>query len=258
MTWWMLVVLNAVPFPPGLACLQRHYPVTAVTLPNGGFAARTADGVVMPWNGAAPGATLEEVLNAPGLSDLYVPTYQTGPIMPVETVDHDPGRVRVAALLDAAYGARVGPKDLVDVVLGGHRYQVHAKVAPALRRVAQRVDVLVAQDPSLRVFLEGPGGGFNPRVIAGTTRRSAHSWGVAVDLSTAQSHYWRWVVNGGQRRWNNRFPQVLVDAFESQGFIWGGRWYHFDTMHFEYRPELLDPACQAPVQLLQVRKDGGG
>ncbi|WP_265937085.1 M15 family metallopeptidase [Aliarcobacter butzleri] len=27
--------------------------------------------------------------------------------------------------------------------------------------------------------------------------------------------------------------------FEKYGFIWGGRWYHFDTMHFEYRPELL-------------------
>ena len=66
------------------------------------------------------------------------------------------------------------------------------------------------------------------------------------------------IVDGGQRRWTNRFPQVLVDTFESQGFIWGGRWYHFDTMHFEYRPELLDPACQAPVLPLQVRKDGGG
>ncbi|MDD5211432.1 MAG: M15 family metallopeptidase, partial [Sulfuricurvum sp.] len=27
------------------------------------------------------------------------------------------------------------------------------------------------------------------------------------------------------------------------GFIWGGRWYHYDTMHFEYRPELLAPSC---------------
>jgi len=22
-------------------------------------------------------------------------------------------------------------------------------------------------------------------------------------------------------------------------FIWRGRWYHYDTMHFEYRPELF-------------------
>ena len=30
-----------------------------------------------------------------------------------------------------------------------------------------------------------------------------------------------------------------VDAFEAEGFIWGGRWYHFDSLHFEYRPELI-------------------
>jgi len=21
--------------------------------------------------------------------------------------------------------------------------------------------------------------------------------------------------------------------------VWGGKWYHYDTMHFEYRPEIL-------------------
>ncbi|MGC1959145.1 MAG: M15 family metallopeptidase, partial [Pseudolabrys sp.] len=37
----------------------------------------------------------------------------------------------------------------------------------------------------------------------------------------------------------NRIPIEIVRIFEKQGFIWGGYWYHFDTMHFEYRPELL-------------------
>lgn len=31
-------------------------------------------------------------------------------------------------------------------------------------------------------------------------------------------------------------------AREKHGFIWGGCWYHYDTMHFEYRPELLEIA----------------
>jgi hypothetical protein len=34
-------------------------------------------------------------------------------------------------------------------------------------------------------------------------------------------------------------PEEIVAIFEKHGFIWGGKWYHFDTMHFEYRPELL-------------------
>jgi hypothetical protein len=29
-----------------------------------------------------------------------------------------------------------------------------------------------------------------------------------------------------------------VAVFEREGFIWGGKWYHFDPIHFEYRPEL--------------------
>jgi type I restriction enzyme R subunit len=24
-----------------------------------------------------------------------------------------------------------------------------------------------------------------------------------------------------------------VQIFEKRGFIWGGKWYHYDTMHFE-------------------------
>ena len=32
-------------------------------------------------------------------------------------------------------------------------------------------------------------------------------------------------------------PAEIVEIFEKHGFIWGGRWFHYDTMHFEYRPE---------------------
>ncbi len=43
-------------------------------------------------------------------------------------------------------------------------------------------------------------------------------------------------------RYRNRMPLEIVEIFERHGFIWGGRWYHYDTMHFEYRPELLPGA----------------
>jgi len=39
--------------------------------------------------------------------------------------------------------------------------------------------------------------------------------------------------------YKNKIPQGIIDIFEKHGFIWGGKWYHYDTMHFEYRPELL-------------------
>jgi hypothetical protein len=33
--------------------------------------------------------------------------------------------------------------------------------------------------------------------------------------------------------------QAALETFERRGFIWGGKWWHFDTMHFEYRPEII-------------------
>ena len=44
---------------------------------------------------------------------------------------------------------------------------------------------------------------------------------------------------GAEPVWKNQMPAAIIRVFEKHGFIWGGYWYHFDTMHFEYRPELL-------------------
>ena len=43
----------------------------------------------------------------------------------------------------------------------------------------------------------------------------------------------------GPYRLRNRIPMEIVEVFEKHGFIWGGKWYHYDTMHFEYRPEII-------------------
>jgi hypothetical protein len=63
--------------------------------------------------------------------------------------------------------------------------------------------------------------------------------------------YWRWAMSQEQewyslpyeRRW--MVPRPIVQAFEKEGFIWGGKWFYFDTIHFEYRPEILILARQA-------------
>jgi hypothetical protein len=34
-------------------------------------------------------------------------------------------------------------------------------------------------------------------------------------------------------------PEAVIKAFETFGFVWGGKWLFYDTMHFEYRPEIL-------------------
>jgi hypothetical protein len=170
---------------------------------------------------------------------MFSPPYRTGAIRPVTDSNEDPGRVRVEALFDATYGETPAKVEasLVPVRLGPNWLRVHRKIADPLRKVAARLDVNAA-------VLRKSGGTFVWRTIAGTSLRSTHSWGIAIDLDPSMAEYWR---NDSLEspRWTNRVPQAVVDAFEAEGFIWGGRWYHYDTMHFEYRPELLSERCRS-------------
>jgi D-alanyl-D-alanine carboxypeptidase len=95
--------------------------------------------------------------------------------------------------------------------------------------------------PPMLKYLAPSAGTYNCRPIAGTDRMSMHAYGASIDLNTKFANYWRWSKPGkdGKYAWTNQLPQEIVEVFERHGFIWGGRWYHYDTMHFEYRPELL-------------------
>jgi hypothetical protein len=230
--------------PAPLGCLARHYGIAPLQQ-GGRWLARLPDGALVPYDDGR-NKSFAERLAAPDLEDIFSIPYATGPARPVEREDHDPGRVRVEALLAAVYGAPPRPRDLVTMSLLAARVRVHRLVAPALARVARRLERAAGEDPAIAPFLHQPGGGFVWRTIAGTDRRSGHAYGIAVDLDPRRCEYWRWRRGAGAPRWRNRVPQALVDAFEAEGFIWGGRWYHYDTMHFEYRPELLDPACAPP------------
>ncbi|MBN2576670.1 MAG: M15 family metallopeptidase [Deltaproteobacteria bacterium] len=174
---------------------------------------------------------------------MFAIPYRTGAIRPVETENQDPGRVRVEAIFAATYGPRPASRQIRLRFLG-IPVRVHRKIAPALERVAARLARARQRDASLAPFLRRLSGGFAARKIAGTERTSAHAYGIAIDLHTSVSDYWRWDKD---KKWRNRIPQAIVDAFEAEGFIWGGRWYHYDTMHFEYRPELFGPPCREPT-----------
>jgi hypothetical protein len=211
----------------------------------GGFALRLPDGSDVAWDDGRP-KSYDDKLAAPDLEDTLSIPYATGPIQPVTTVDLDPGRIRSDALLKATFGASAPAVQakLVPVSFVGQTVQFHERAAAALGRVSKRLEQAVAQTPSLGDYVKGTlGGTFVWRVIANTSRLSAHAFGIAIDIVVAKSNYWEWEKQNGQIVWTNRIPQAVVDAFEAEGFAWGGRWYHYDTMHFEYRPELFDPAC---------------
>ena len=208
------------------------------------------DGTLMPLGQVHAGQSHEEMLQHPSIADQLADHYPAGaPLLPPQD---DPGRARNEAFFDKMYGdcrtAQVAPK-LVRIVWLPRSWGHLVSITPvngvdrALEAVSRELDGLPAED---KKYIYPIGGTYNCRRVAGTTQKSMHSWGAAIDLNPAYSDYWRWRSSGSApAAYANRLPARIVDAFERHGFIWGGRWAHFDTMHFEYRPELLhDPAGQ--------------
>jgi len=97
---------------------------------------------------------------------------------------------------------------------------------------------LEALPSSVRRYAYPSAGTYNCRAVADTGEPSMHSWGAAIDLNSTYANYWLWPRGTPA----NALPAEIIEIFERHGFIWGGKWSHYDTMHFEYRPELIDGA----------------
>jgi hypothetical protein len=236
---------DAAPEPverPELARLCSLYACTAES-----DRIRLADGALVVWDDGKT-KTTQERIDHPDVEDVFALRYPAAgtAIAPVTDPEADPGRVRIEALFRATYGAdaRAVSAAMVPVKIAGRTVSFHRRAAPALERVAARVGGLLEKDPSLARYFEHLGGTFNPRNIAGTDHASAHSWAIAIDIDTSFADYWRNAPPSKPLAWRNRIPAAIVDAFEAEGFVWGGRWFHYDTMHFEYRPELFAPGSR--------------
>ena len=213
---------------------------------------QTVDGNDLVWkdatrmaiddgNGPKP---FDKWLSSPDLKDMFALPYPAGDAPPPTTPETDPGRARNHAFFAKMYGdcskGEVA-KNLVEITWlpkkAGQKLTITRLngVATRLQKVSEALDVLPA---AFDVYLKPSEGTYNCRTIAGTTQVSAHGYGIAIDIATRHAHYWRW-NRGGASAYQNKIPQEIVTIFEANGFIWGGKWGHYDTMHFEYRPELL-------------------
>jgi D-alanyl-D-alanine carboxypeptidase len=193
--------------------------------------------------------TFSELLAIPDIDDTFYANYPAGepPTAPGKKVD--PGRVRFTPLFVAMYGDC--KKGEVDNRLrtikwlprhGGQSVRVTRVngVDRALEAISEGIDQLALD---LVAYAFPVAGTYKCRAVAGTNTRSMHGYGAAIDLNVKRSDYWRW-QGPLAPVWRNRMPYEIVNIFEKHGFIWGGRWYHYDTMHFEYRPELIDSIGQ--------------
>jgi hypothetical protein len=189
----------------------------------------------------------ETLLATADIKDMFFSPYPLGRTSGPPGRNADPGRARNPEFFNKMYGdCQAGgvEKNLVDVIWLPKKWGKKLKatrvngVASKLAAVSAELDALPSQFDQ---FLFPSAGTYVCRPIAGTTRVSAHGHGIAIDIATKPAHYWLW--SGGKAGaaipYRNSIPFEIVEIFERHGFIWGGKWYHYDTMHFEYRPELM-------------------
>lgn len=189
--------------------------------------------------------TFDDLIEHPDIDDMFYVPYPAGSAPQPPPTNVDPGRVRFEPLFAAMYGdctknevaSKLKTVEWLPEHHGGHLAITAANgVDTALTAVSRELDALPSD---LTKFLAPTGGTYNCRAVAGSHVRSMHGYGAAIDINTTYSDYWRWSKDRNAPVWKNRIPVEIVRVFERHGFIWGGYWYHFDTMHFEYRPELL-------------------
>lgn len=204
------------------------------------------NGTKFPISDKRTNKTFDELLAKPDVDDMFFTPYPAGTAPQQPAKNSDPGRVRFEPLFVAMYGdckrnEVIRKLRAVDWLAkhGGGRAAVTTVngVDKALEAVSRELDGL---PDSLIKYLKPTAGTYNCRTVEGSSARSMHAYGASIDINVKYSNYWRWVARGGSEPiWKNQIPIEIVGVFERYGFIWGGYWYHYDTMHFEYRPELL-------------------
>jgi hypothetical protein len=220
--------------------LLRAYPDQLTA--SGASALAFANGATMPVDRKRSPTSFDDRLAHADLIDQLSIPYPEGCPVSQPVLNDDPGRLRDEAFFTAMYGqsAKQVSTRLRKVEWFGQSIPmttvngVNEQLEAVAKEFADRPDA-----KTLRKYLTPSAGSFVWRVIAGTKQHSAHSFGIAIDINTTYSDYWRWDGASKTPEYRNRIPCEIASVFERHGFIWGAKWYHYDTMHFEYRPELL-------------------
>ena len=153
-------------------------------------------------------------------------------------------------LLSAATRAET-ERQIVRISFLGKTPKVHKLIQQKLAVIEEHIYAAAKIDNTVKKWIDNlaPVEAYNWRNIANTQSRSYHSYGLAIDLLPKslgnKQTYWLWTSDHREDWWNVPYkeryhpPEAVIKIFESYGFVWGGKWIMFDTMHFEYRPEVF-------------------
>jgi peptidoglycan L-alanyl-D-glutamate endopeptidase CwlK len=197
--------------------------------------------------------TCSELLNSPDLEDQMNMNYTVGKKYATPSKNEDPGRIRFQPFFEKMYGSSATEVEAKLVEITWMPKTVNKKIrVTSVNGISAQLEEISAElealPDSIKKYLIDVPDTYVWRPIEGTNRVSPHSFGIAVDIdpTTKYSGYWKWDNKFETEdcetqtvTYRNKMPLEIVAIFEKHGFIWGGKWYHYDTMHFEYRPELL-------------------
>ena len=187
--------------------------------------------------------SFQEKLNNADLQDMMEQIYPLQDIQGLMPPNIDPGRIRVYPLLHEVYGNSKNQVEgnLTNVKAGPQHLLFNEQngAAEALDLVMDELVPMAGNNPKIYPFVFPMSGTFNYRNIAGTGQLSPHAFGTAIDLARNNKDYWKWATREEGEKRLAVYPREIVKVFENNRFVWGGKWAHFDILHFEYRPELI-------------------
>ena len=135
--------------------------------------------------------------------------------------DRGAGSVAGAAVNTKDWGAPGDERNIVTARAGGRTFQVH-------RLAKVNFEGLVNELVSKYGYSPKVIGGYNDRNIAGTSKKSNHAWGAAIDIDPDDNPF-----TSGTQYALPKPPEIIATA-RKWGLGWGGEWSgRKDYMHFE-------------------------
>lgn len=235
--------------------------VTGVTLVNNKPYLTLSSGQTLIYDDGLT-KTYDEKINSADIQDMLEQAYPLDDPATLPSVEQDPGRFRVYAFFDAIYGStKEATYGNLDKVTYGSQTLKFSKIndaALSLQNAVNEAAILVNSDASVGAYLYPSSGTYNYRFISGTTILSMHAYGIALDMKYNNQDYWQWADPVKAEARYEAYPKALVQIMEDHGFIWGGKWAHYDIVHYEYRPEIILKAklFQSPIDVKKAWTTG--
>lgn len=185
----------------------------------------------------------EEKFQNTDLQDMMEEIYPLDTTKKLMEKDQNPGRNRVYELLNQVYGngrsAIEHNLKNTNLVYRTLQFNGNNKASVSLQNTFKEITAIGGKNGNIYSSVFPLNGTYNYRLISGTNKLSPHAYGIAIDLNRDKRDYWKWASREEGQKRLDIYPKEVVDIFQKNNFVWGGKWGHFDTLHFEYRPEII-------------------